>query len=197
LTVLPPAVLAAAVLAAEEVSFLLVGSAALWLRREVTTVADADAVIEPGERNIHRLREALASIAIGPAVRSLLGGSAVAVMTTYGKVDCLPYYAAATTGAATTGAGSAAEPACCRSPASPCWWRPAPTPGTSDAGTRRTKMSERTGLGIVEIAILEALETSQYLKCSKALARVEERLGLAPGYAYEVLVDAPAQRHFP
>jgi DNA gyrase/topoisomerase IV, subunit A len=50
-------------------------------------------------------------------------------------------------------------------------------------------MSERTGLGTVEIAILEALETSRYLSCSKALARVEERIGLAPGYAYEVLVD--------
>lgn len=50
-------------------------------------------------------------------------------------------------------------------------------------------MSERTGLGIVETAILEALETNRHLKCSKALARVEERIGLAPGYAYEVLVD--------
>jgi hypothetical protein len=50
-------------------------------------------------------------------------------------------------------------------------------------------MSERTGLGVVEIALLEALETSRFLKCDKALASVEERIGLAPGYAYEVLVD--------
>jgi DNA gyrase/topoisomerase IV, subunit A len=50
-------------------------------------------------------------------------------------------------------------------------------------------MSERTGLGVVEIALLEALETSRFLRCAKALARVEERIGLAPGYAYEVLVD--------
>ena len=50
-------------------------------------------------------------------------------------------------------------------------------------------MSERTGLGMVDIAILEALDTSRYLSCAKALARVEERTGLAPGYAYEVLVD--------
>jgi hypothetical protein len=84
-------VLAAAVLAAEKVSFLLVGSAALWLRSEITTVADADAVIEPGEPSIHRLREALAGIAIGPVppVSSFLGGSVVPVMTAYGKVDCL------------------------------------------------------------------------------------------------------------
>ena len=45
-------------------------------------------------------------------------------------------------------------------------------------------MSERTSLGIVEMAILEALQTNRHLKCSKALARVEERIGLAPGYAW-------------
>jgi hypothetical protein len=50
-------------------------------------------------------------------------------------------------------------------------------------------MSERTGLGVVEIALLEAVETSRFLRCDKALAGVEERIGLAPGYAYEVLVD--------
>lgn len=50
-------------------------------------------------------------------------------------------------------------------------------------------MSERTGLDVVDIAILEALDTSQYLRCSRALASVEERIGLAPGYAYQVLVD--------
>jgi hypothetical protein len=50
-------------------------------------------------------------------------------------------------------------------------------------------MSERTGLGIVEIAILGAVETSRFLRCAEALARVEERIGLAPGYAYDVLVD--------
>lgn len=87
----PPAVLAAAVLAAEDVSFVLVGSAALWLRGEISAVADADAVIEPGDRNLHRLRGALAGIAIGPVppVSSFRAGSVVAVMTAYGKVDCL------------------------------------------------------------------------------------------------------------
>lgn len=91
LVAFPSAVLGAAVLAAEEVSFVLVGSAALWLRGEIAGVADADAVIEPGERNIHRLRGALARIAIGPvpSVGSLSGGSVVPVVTAYGKVDCL------------------------------------------------------------------------------------------------------------
>jgi hypothetical protein len=50
-------------------------------------------------------------------------------------------------------------------------------------------MSERTGLGVVEIALLEALDSSRFLKCDKALSSVEERVGLAPGYAYEVLAD--------
>ena len=50
-------------------------------------------------------------------------------------------------------------------------------------------MTERTGLGLVEIALLEALETPRFLRSATALARVEERIGLAPGYAYEVLVD--------
>jgi hypothetical protein len=50
-------------------------------------------------------------------------------------------------------------------------------------------MSERSGLGVVETALLEALETTRFLRCDKALARVEERIGLAPGYAYEVLLD--------
>ena len=94
LAAFPSAVLGAAVLAAEEVSFVLVGSAALWLRgeiAEIADVADADAVIEPGERNIHRLRGALDGIAIGPvpSVDSLSGGSVVPVATAYGKVDCL------------------------------------------------------------------------------------------------------------
>ena len=87
----PSAVLAAAVLAVEGVSFVLVGSAALWLRDEIDGVADADTVIEPGEGNIHRLRGALADIAIGPvpSVNSLSCGSVVPVVTAYGKVDCL------------------------------------------------------------------------------------------------------------
>jgi hypothetical protein len=84
-------VLAAAILAAGQVSFLLVGRAALWLRNEITAVADADAVIESGEDNIRRLREALAGIAIGPvpSMARFSAGSVVPVMTAYGRVDCL------------------------------------------------------------------------------------------------------------
>jgi len=50
-------------------------------------------------------------------------------------------------------------------------------------------MSERSGLGVVEVAILEAVESSRFVRCDRALASVEERIGLAPGYAYEVRAD--------
>ena len=56
----PAGVLAAAVLATTGVSFVLVGSAALWLRGESIRVGDADVVIEPDEQNIQRARAALA-----------------------------------------------------------------------------------------------------------------------------------------
>lgn len=60
----PPIVLLAAVLAAERVSFVLVGGAALRLRGEYVPVADIDAVPEPGAANLVRLHAALES-AIG------------------------------------------------------------------------------------------------------------------------------------
>jgi hypothetical protein len=87
----PAGVLAAAVIAAEDVSFVLVGSAALWLRGEVTAVADADVVVDPVERNILHLRDTLAGIAVRPVppVHRFLGASVIPVMTAYGKVDCL------------------------------------------------------------------------------------------------------------
>lgn len=83
--------LAAAVLAAEELSFVLVGSAALWLRGEISTVGDADVVIDPREQNLGRLRGTLAGIATGPVppLSGLANGSVISVTTIYGKVDCL------------------------------------------------------------------------------------------------------------
>ncbi|MCW2909138.1 MAG: hypothetical protein JWL68_3927 [Actinomycetia bacterium] len=85
--------LAAAILAAEGVSFLLVGSAALWLHGEPIPVADADVVIEPAEENLRRLGDALAEIALRPAevprVRALPWLSVLSVVTSYGMVDCL------------------------------------------------------------------------------------------------------------
>jgi hypothetical protein len=62
----PVVVLAAAVLAAEQVSGVLVGSAALWLRGEPVTVGDVDVVIEPEEANLRRLREALCGLTVRP-----------------------------------------------------------------------------------------------------------------------------------
>jgi DNA gyrase/topoisomerase IV subunit A len=56
-------------------------------------------------------------------------------------------------------------------------------------------MGERTGLGLVECTILEALDAmdarpgKRHRPNARVLAAVEDRLGLAPGYAYDVLLD--------
>jgi hypothetical protein len=56
-------------------------------------------------------------------------------------------------------------------------------------------MGERSGVGVVECAILEALDSQaahpgqRHRRNARVLAAVEDRIGLAPGYAYEVLLD--------
>jgi hypothetical protein len=86
-------VLAAAVLAAEQVSFELVGSAALWLRGEQITVGDAALVIEPGEANLRRLHEAIAALAVRshevPPVHRRRDLSVATIITSDWRVDCL------------------------------------------------------------------------------------------------------------
>lgn len=48
-------------------------------------------------------------------------------------------------------------------------------------------MSDRSGVGLVEVAILESLEAlrasagAPHVKCSRVVAAAEERIGLAPG----------------
>ncbi len=90
---IPVVVFAAAILAAEGVSFILVGSAALWLRGEAVTVGDTDVVIEPGEVNLDRLHDCLKTIAVHPAAlsspRRLAMRSIVPVQTSLGKLDLL------------------------------------------------------------------------------------------------------------
>jgi len=89
----PAGVLAAAVLATTGVSFLLVGSAALWLRGESIPVGDADVVIEPSDQNMQRTRAALAELALQPHAVPQASRLAildiVTIMTSYGKIDCL------------------------------------------------------------------------------------------------------------
>jgi hypothetical protein len=89
----PAGVVAAAVLATTGVSFLLVGSAALWLRGESIPVGDADVVIEPGDQNMQRARAALADLALQPHAvpppARLAMLDVVTIMTSYGKIDCL------------------------------------------------------------------------------------------------------------
>jgi hypothetical protein len=64
-------------------------------------------------------------------------------------------------------------------------------------------MGERSGVGLVEATILDALdlvsgqpggrrfiyEGVEYFGCERVLSVVEQRIGLAPGYAYDVLLD--------
>jgi len=88
----PPILLLAAVLA-QRVSFVLVGSAALWLRGEDVPVADVDAVPEPGADNLVRLHAALTTLAVRdrlvPRPGSLSVLDMVTVPTSHGRLDCL------------------------------------------------------------------------------------------------------------
>jgi hypothetical protein len=89
----PSILLLAAVLGCEGVSFVLVGSAALWLSGETISVRDIDVVPRPGERNLGKLHAALAVLAMRrdlvPPLRSLPALDMVSVPTIYGKLDCL------------------------------------------------------------------------------------------------------------
>ncbi len=89
----PAGVLAAATLATTGVSFLLIGSGALWLRGESIPVGDADVVPEPGDQNMRRTRAALAGLALRPHTvpqpARLAVLDIVTIMTSYGKIDCL------------------------------------------------------------------------------------------------------------
>src|SRR5258707_201184 len=105
---LPVVVLAAGVLAADQVSFLLVGSAALWLRGVPVTVGDVDVAIEPSEPNLRRLHEALMRLAVRPD----------------------------SSAAARTGTGSARQRGTLPWPTRRCSWRARPTPGRCGAGSR-------------------------------------------------------------
>jgi hypothetical protein len=84
--------LLAAVLVAEEVSFVLVGSAGLHLHGQRIRVHDIDAVPAPGGENLGRLHSVLTDLSIDgrvPPVRSLATADLVSVRTGYGKLDCL------------------------------------------------------------------------------------------------------------
>jgi DNA gyrase/topoisomerase IV, subunit A len=56
-------------------------------------------------------------------------------------------------------------------------------------------MGQRSGVGLVELAIMEALDArrarsgGRAVSCERVLAALEDEIGLARGYAYQVLID--------
>jgi hypothetical protein len=56
-------------------------------------------------------------------------------------------------------------------------------------------VSDRTGSGLVELAVLETMSAATagrpraHVDCTEAVASIEERIGLGPRYGYEVLLD--------
>jgi hypothetical protein len=68
-------------------------------------------------------------------------------------------------------------------------------PSALRAGPRELAVTDRSGCGLVERAVLEVLDTviagrpRAYMPSAKALARIEERIGLGPRYAYELMLD--------
>lgn len=64
-------------------------------------------------------------------------------------------------------------------------------------------MGQRSGIGVVELAILGALDSlgawpdQPYASNARVLEAVDQGIGLAPGYAYEVLLDLARQWRLP
>jgi len=90
---MPTSVVAVAVLVAEGVVLLTVGSAALWLHGETVDVHDLDVVVDPRRSNLCRLREGLAALGTRrgalPSVPVLETVDLVGVVTGYGRVDLM------------------------------------------------------------------------------------------------------------
>jgi hypothetical protein len=88
----PAIMLLAAVLAAEDLSFVLVGSAGLYLHGQRIRVRDIDAVPAPDRASLERLQIVLRDLVVGgppPPLRSLATADLISVRTTYGRLDCL------------------------------------------------------------------------------------------------------------
>jgi hypothetical protein len=90
---LPVPVLLGAMLAAEGVGFVLVGSAALWLRGFEVTVGDVDIVADLDAANLQRLCAAVGrSQPLSrrrPSPRSLLAVDVWSAQTLYGRLDVM------------------------------------------------------------------------------------------------------------
>jgi DNA gyrase/topoisomerase IV, subunit A len=75
--------------------------------------------------------------------------------------------------------------------------------GAAQAVQEVVTMGRRSGVGLVELAILEALDArgarlgGKPVSCEKLLAALEGELGLARGYAYQVLIDLAQEWKLP
>jgi hypothetical protein len=82
-----------AVLAAEGISFILVGSAALRLHGVCLKVHDTDVVIEPTGENLRKLDVTLRHLSLGVPTQSYLAAlcarEVLTISTTYGKLDLM------------------------------------------------------------------------------------------------------------
>ena len=187
-----PIMLLAAVLAAEGVSFVLVGSAALYLHGDRVPVRDIDAVPDPGEANLAALHAALGVLIVRGT------GTVTAVAGHCGDAVC-PHRVWSPGLSARPGrrdwdrlrehaqlfpvSGAAVTVA------SP------PTRAPCGADSRGGTVSDRSGVASVELAVLEVLDAAvsgrprAHARSAKALAGIDERLGLGPRYAYGLLLD--------
>lgn len=91
---LPVPVLFGAMLAAARAGFVLVGSAALWLRGFDVTVGDVDIVADLDTTNLERLCEAVGRYQLPrssahPSPRSLLAVDVWSAQTLYGRLDVM------------------------------------------------------------------------------------------------------------
>src|SRR5258707_11041586 len=78
----------------------------------------------------------------------------------------------------------------------PACWSPARVMcGRFAAGLRSRGVGERSGIGLVELSMLEALDSlgarsdRRPRRSVRVLQAVDTQIGLAPGYAYQLLVD--------
>ena len=155
---------------------------------------DVDVVIEPGEANLRRLHEALTGLAVRPeavpAVHRLREISIATVFSSYGRVDCMLERGRRDWEWLRPGAGhvAVADVQVLVASAADAWALRKPVQEV-------VTMGQRSGVGLVELAILETLDArrarpgGRAVRCEKLLTALEHEIDLDRDYAYQVLID--------